>query len=61
MATYFRLSQTQLEHMKCYFPLARGEKRVDDRRVISGIIHVIRRDSRLGRRGGLDDTGGCCE
>jgi transposase len=34
----FWISQAQLP----YFPLSRGVPRVDDRRVISGIIHVIR-------------------
>src|SRR3981081_241208 len=37
------LSEVQLEHIKPYFPLSHGRPRVDDRRVISGIVHVIRK------------------
>ena len=36
------LTNKQLNRMKPYFPFAHGVKRVDDRRVISGIIYVIR-------------------
>lgn len=42
MSELFWLSQAQFDRMKRYFPLSRGEPRVDDLRVISGIIHVIR-------------------
>jgi DNA-binding CsgD family transcriptional regulator len=38
----FWLSQAQLDRIKRYFPRARGMPRVDDLRVISGIIYVIR-------------------
>ena len=41
MSLYY-LSEAQLERMKPYFPLSHGVPRVDDRRVVSGIIHVIR-------------------
>jgi transposase len=30
------------ERLKIYFPKSRGKPRVDDRRIISGILHVIR-------------------
>jgi transposase len=30
------------ERMKIHFPRSRGKPRVDDRRVISGILHVLR-------------------
>ena len=40
---YFWLSEAQLEKIEPFFPLAHGVPRVDDRRVISGIIHVLKR------------------
>lgn len=42
MSDHFWLSEAQLERIKPYFPRSHGRPRVDDRRVISGIIHVIR-------------------
>jgi len=42
MAEVYMLSRKQLSRMKPYFPLSHGVPRVDDRRVISGIIYVIR-------------------
>jgi putative transposase len=36
------LSDKQLSRIEPYFPLSHGMPRVDDRRVISGIIFVIR-------------------
>ena len=42
MSDQFCLSVEQLEKIKPYFPLSHGVARVDDRQVISGIIHVIR-------------------
>jgi putative transposase len=36
------LSRAQMRRLEPFFPLARGLRRVDDRRVISGIICVIR-------------------
>ena len=41
MNDHFWLTQDQLDRIKPYFPLSHGVPRVDDRRVISGIIHVI--------------------
>jgi putative transposase len=38
----FWLSQAQFERIKRHLPPARGVPRIDDFRVISGIIHVIR-------------------
>lgn len=38
----FWLSQRQLDQIQPYFPLSHGIARVDDRKVISGIIHVLR-------------------
>ena len=40
---YFWLSEAQLAKIEPFFPLAHGVPRVDDRRVISGIIHVLKR------------------
>ena len=42
MSDLFWLSETQLRRIKPFFPLSHGVPRVDDRRVISGIIFVIR-------------------
>lgn len=42
MSDQYWLSQSQLECIEPYFPLSHGVPRVDDRRVVSGIIHVIR-------------------
>lgn len=42
MSDLFWLSDHQLARMRPYFPLAHGTPRVDDRRVISGIIFVLK-------------------
>jgi putative transposase len=42
MSDLFWLSPEQLAKLKPYFPLAHGVPRVDDRRVVSGIIFVIK-------------------
>jgi len=42
MSDQFWLSEEQLARIKRYFPLSHGVPRVDDRKVISGIIQVIR-------------------
>ena len=42
MSDQFWLNQAQLERIEPYFPLSHGVPRVDDRRVVSGIVHVIR-------------------
>jgi transposase len=42
MSDLFLLSETQLRRIEPYFPLSHGIPRVDDRRVLSGIIFVIR-------------------
>lgn len=43
MSQLFYLSAEQLERIKPYFPLSHGVPRVDDLRIISGIIYVIKR------------------
>ena len=42
MSDQFWLKPEQLQRIEPYFPLSHGIPRVDDLRVISGIIHVIR-------------------
>ena len=42
MSKLFLLSKAQMSRLKPYFPLAHGVPRVDDRRVVSGIVYVIR-------------------
>jgi putative transposase len=42
MSDLFWLTQTQLARLKPHFPLSHGKPRVDDLRVISGIIFVIK-------------------
>ncbi len=38
----FWLTKAQLKRIEPHFPKSRGVPRADDRRVVSGIIHVIR-------------------
>ena len=42
MSGQFWLTGQQVERLKPYFPKARGKPRVDDRRVLSGILHILR-------------------
>ena len=42
MADLLLLSEAQMRRIEPYFPLSHGNARVDDRRVISGIVFVIR-------------------
>ena len=42
MSKLFLLSKEQMSYLKPYSPLAHGVPRVDDRRVVSGIVYVIR-------------------
>ncbi|KQM19549.1 transposase [Novosphingobium sp. Leaf2] len=42
MSDLIWLSEAQMHRIEPYFPLSHGVPRVDDRRVISGIIFVIR-------------------
>ena len=43
MSDHYWLSEAQIERIKPYFPRSHGVPRVDDRRVLSGIIHVLKR------------------
>ena len=47
MRTLFYLSESQLERIKPFFPRSHGAPRVDDRRVVSGIIYVIKHSGRM--------------
>jgi transposase len=42
MSERFWLTEAQMERLKPFFPTSRGKPRVDDRRVLSGIIHIQR-------------------
>ena len=42
MTGRFWLTGKQVERLRAHFPKARGKPRVDDRRVLSGILHVLR-------------------
>jgi transposase len=42
MSDLFLLSKSQMKRISPHFPLAHGVARVDDRRVLSGIVYVIR-------------------
>ena len=40
MSGHFWLAEEQMERLRPFFPRSRGKRRVDDRRVLSGIIYV---------------------
>lgn len=42
MSKVFWLAEAQIERLRPFFPKSRGKPRVDDRRVLSGIIHIQR-------------------
>ena len=42
MSEPWLLSEAQMRRITPYFPLSHGIPRVDDRRIVSGIIYVIR-------------------
>ena len=42
MSELFWLSEAQVERLRPFFPKSRGKPRVDDRRVLSGIIFIQR-------------------
>ena len=42
MTEVWMLSEAQMRRIEPYFPLSHGIPRVDDRRIVSGIIFVIR-------------------
>lgn len=53
MSDLFRLSDDQMRRIAPYFPLPPGVLRVDDRRIVSGIIVVIGNGLLAGRPCGL--------
>ncbi len=42
MSDPFRLTEAQTARLEPFFPKPHGKPRVDDRRVLSGIIFIIR-------------------
>lgn len=42
MSDLFWLTEAQMERLRPFFPLSHGKPRVDDRRVLSGIIFINR-------------------
>jgi len=42
MSNLYWLTETQMVRLRPYFPKSRGRARVDDRRVLSGIIFINR-------------------
>ena len=50
MNDQFWLTPAQLNRINPHFPLSHGVFRIDDLRVVSGIIHVIRNGLRWARR-----------
>ena len=40
MSGHFWLTDEQMERLQPFFPKSRGKPRVDDRRVLSGIIYI---------------------
>ena len=42
MYRVLRLAEAQMRRIEPFFPISRGLRRVDDRRVVSGIVYVIR-------------------
>ena len=40
MSGHFWLTEAQMERLRPFFPKSRGRPRVDDRRVLSGIIYI---------------------
>ena len=54
MADLFLLSEAQMRRIEGFFPLSHGVARVDDRRIVSAIVFVIRNGFALaGRAEGL--------
>jgi transposase len=40
MSGHYWLTKEQMERLRQFFPKSRGKPRVDDRRVLSGIIYI---------------------
>ena len=52
MSNLFWLTDAQMERLKPFFPTSHGKPRVDDRRVLSGIIFSNRNGLRADPRSG---------
>ena len=50
MTDLFLLSRVQMRRIERYFPLSHGIARVDDRRIVSAIVFVIKNGLPLARR-----------
>ena len=48
MSNLYWLSDAQMERLKPFFPKSHGKPRVDDRRILSGIIFINRNGLRWG-------------
>ncbi len=48
MSEVWMLSEAQMRRIEPYFPLSHGIPRVDDRRVLSGIVHALKSGGRWG-------------
>ncbi len=53
MSGQFWLADDQVERRRLHVPKARGKPRIDDWRVLSGILHVLQRAQVAGRSVGL--------
>ena len=56
MTQLFGLRQGQVDRIRPLFPKERGVKRVDDRKVLSGIILAIQKGLRWGDAPAADDS-----
>jgi putative transposase len=55
MTDLFLLSRVQMRRIERYFPLSHGIARVDDRRIVSAIVFVIKNGYRQVNEFGVDD------
>ena len=55
MSNLYWLTETQMVRLRPYFPKSRGRARVDDRRVLSGIIFINRNGVNDGSGRGPDE------
>jgi hypothetical protein len=55
MSNLYWLTEAQMERLRPYFPTSRGRARVDDRRILSGIIFINRNGVNDGSGRGPDE------
>jgi transposase len=53
MSDLYWLTEEQMDRLRPYFPKSHGKPRVDDRRVLSGIVFVTRRYTTGGNDGAI--------